>query len=411
MLVTALILNPSGPSLSLPKSMSLRQAGTSLGLRMAIDPQEVEKFMDKAENGKVKPKKRTPLATAMNKRSKALAIGMECCTGVEGLRDGQCCAIWIDLQPEGRDLECLEAFGKEQQTAAGEFPGPVCVIRGGVSSLKEIAEAKAAGAGAVAFAAGDLSEEEAGKLSRYAQVLDMEAVAIVSQEDDAKIAAACNCEVVIAEAYDAESAQQILKSLPESQVRIARVNYRRETEEDCFELTKQLHSSGYTGVIVSGVCNGVPEDLEQALYVIGQMTSKRSSQVNLRLLGADRLPGAPVSREPSPAPSSPAPAGVSTSAPKKTGGKTKVGMDTFGLDEFMFVNLLLLEFISSDGDGKDGYDDDYDDEDERKGMLKWTEQGGGEEETVTGERQDESEVQEEKEQEEKETAVSTVQPE
>uniref|UniRef100_A0A7S4KDY1 Uncharacterized protein n=1 Tax=Guillardia theta TaxID=55529 RepID=A0A7S4KDY1_GUITH len=344
-----------GPSLSLPKSMSLRQAGTSLGLRMAIDPQEVEKFMDKAENGKVKPKKRTPLATAMNKRSKALAIGMECCTDTpvkssdpqdpfqitgkagisQGLRDGQCCAIWIDLQPEGRDLECLEAFGKEQQTAAGEFPGPVCVIRGGVSSLKEIAEAKAAGAGAVAFAAGDLSEEEAGKLSRYAQVLDMEAVAIVSQEDDAKIAAACNCEVVIAEAYDAESAQQILKSLPESQVRIARVNYRRETEEDCFELTKQLHSSGYTGVIVSGVCNGVPEDLEQALYVIGQMTSKRSSQVNLRLLGADRLPGAPVSREPSPAPSSPAPAGVSTSAPKKTGGKTKVGMDTFGLDEFM----------------------------------------------------------------------------
>ena len=67
--------------------------------------------------------------------------------------------------------------------------------------------------------------------------------------------------------------------------------------------------------------------------VLADLSSKRSTTVQLRFNSNQRSPSAAAA----PAPAAPPAAAVpgAAAAGKRGGGKTRVGMDTFGLDEFL----------------------------------------------------------------------------
>lgn len=349
-----------------PASISSRSAV----ITMAVDPAKVEKFVSKGEKavdaGKAK-RVAGKLQKAMNKPSGAVSVAVECsaalplkaddlkaCYQIAGengisqnLRAGNAGALWIERSEDGSDIDAIQAFVKEQNSAKGDFPGPVIVVRGGVSSVEEAAEAAAAGAGAIGIDMASVGAE-AEDLVLAAKGMELECVAVARSSEEAAAGVEADAGLVLAIAEAEADFSAIRKGLPDKMAHIARVEVALgagdESLDDAVKLGRELHSSGYTAVLLAGLCTDETNSLELPFQAIKEITSKRSSKVQVKTIGvrdaqAGGAVGLAAATSGEAAPSEAAPAKVKKVRPanlkkKAAAKKTPVGQDTWGLDEY-----------------------------------------------------------------------------
>jgi len=378
MALTQLVLPCAGFHLgSAPPSLGGRRPaltathGRRMQLRtsMALDQDKVGTFLAKGEDAKTsEPKKMRmpPLSKAMNKPSKAIAVALELSTKMpltssdpkeeyqlggekgfsQAIRAALTCGIWVRKQEGGADLETLEAVCQEQESAKGDFPGPVCVVRDGVKNLQEAAEAAAAGCKAISFDIPGVPPSEAQELVWAARGMGLESVATVSS-DLIEMAVETGANMVMVEVdedTDVKEMQELRKQVPKGVPGLVKVRC-GAYDHDKIILARELKDAGWLGVVFCGALDGSPQDLDVVPFVMEEATSKKSNTVNLNFTGTNReamAKGTMKSGGPSEAemaemggvpPTAPTPAPRARPAPRP--GGTPVGQDMIGLDEWM----------------------------------------------------------------------------
>lgn len=185
-----------------------------------LDEAAVAKNMEAIAAGKSPAKAATKLFKALKKSSGAIAAGCEFKRTSDDtgplstsdavdfrqfgmkVRRSKASVLLVDCSTAAGKTDCEEAV-KEQQTAKGGFPGPVPVVRSGsISSVDEIAEAKALGVEGVLLC---MSESAAEDMIAACGVLGMEAIVKVTSPDELDKAVAAGAKLVACDAALRES--------------------------------------------------------------------------------------------------------------------------------------------------------------------------------------------------------------
>jgi len=180
-----------------------------------LDEAAVAKNMEAIAVGKSPAKAATKLFKALKKSSGAIAAGCEFKRTSDDtgplstsdavdfrqfgmkVRRSKASVLLVDCSTAAGKTDCEEAV-KEQQTAKGGFPGPVPVVRSGsISSVDEIAEAKALGVEGVLLC---MSESAAEDMIAACGVLGMEAIVKVTSPDELDKAVAAGAKLVACDA-------------------------------------------------------------------------------------------------------------------------------------------------------------------------------------------------------------------
>jgi len=352
----------SGPFLHVGVSSGSRTSS----ITMQLDASKVEKFVAQGEKAvsSGRAKKVKTLHKVLKKPSGAVSVGIECSTDLplkaddlkadfqifgengisQKLRGSNAGAIWIEKKEDGSDLKVAQAFAKEQHSAKGDFPGPVAVIRGGVTTMEQAAEAAAAGCKAIGIRLQELgSADDAQELMLAAKGMEMESVAVVSSVDDVSSAVDADAEnVMVLPLASDDEYSQILESLPSAVAAVVQLDFSEEVDA-AVKKARDLHAGGYSAVLVSGLCTDETNSLELPCSVVKEITSKRSSKVEIKTVGVRdaEVAGAAGLAAATGGGGESAPA--ATTKPKKVRpsfkkkaktSKTPVGMDNWGLDEF-----------------------------------------------------------------------------
>lgn len=209
------------------------------------------------------------LKLALQKPSKMLTVGVEysgealspngLATLSMQLRKIKASAIWTT------NVQAIEEFAKEQQSARGNFPGPIPIIYTGV----EVEAAIAAGATAVALNLGEWSVEPgtADVVYKVSSLQDVESVLAATDN---------TAQAFLFQGVSAEDLPPIISTLAPGTLCIASVDAMLPDGAEV-EQAKALKKSGIHSVVVQQACIGDIEDLKYTQFVVGGMTSKASS--------------------------------------------------------------------------------------------------------------------------------------
>jgi hypothetical protein len=211
------------------------------------------------------------LKLALQKPSKMLTVGVEYAgealspnglsTLSMQLRKNKASAIWT------ANVQAIQEFAKEQQSARGNFPGPIPIIYTG--GVEEMEAAIAAGATAVTLSVGESSVEtgQADVVYKISSLQDVESV----------LAATDNmAQAFLFQGVSAEDLPPIISTLAPGTLCIASVDAMLPSGAEV-EQAKTLKSAGIHSVLVQQACVGDAEDLEYTQFLVGGMTSKASS--------------------------------------------------------------------------------------------------------------------------------------
>ncbi|EKX47482.1 hypothetical protein GUITHDRAFT_137633 [Guillardia theta CCMP2712] len=218
---------------------------------MAINEEEVEKFLRVVEEGK-EAKASTKLFKALKKASGAVSVAIEfsrhpnaddgALHGVEfrqfslKMRREKAGAIFVNADSKSGLQDC-EKFVEEQLSAKGSFPGPLPVVRTGeVTSSRQVAEAKAAGVEGVLVPMSSASLEE---VKKACSALGIEVLTLVRSKEECESAVASGSKIICVEAATVEEATAIRELIPKDCAAVACLNSRMSgAPEDVFSALK-----------------------------------------------------------------------------------------------------------------------------------------------------------------------------
>lgn len=180
------------------------------------------------------------------------------------------------------DLPTIKQFSTEQETAKGNFPGPIPIVYHGdlSSSLTDVSEA---GAAAVVI---DTGSPEALSFAESASSTGVETIWKVSSVEQAqKVLESTNdsadvfmLDIPLDEADGATLIPQIIEILPKSSMSIAVLQDPMQEDGAEIETGKGFKSMGCASVFVKKACVGDKEDIDYASFVVSGLTSKASKE-------------------------------------------------------------------------------------------------------------------------------------
>jgi len=215
------------------------------------------------------------IQTALKKPSKTVAVGLEYVpktSQTKGdietlsmqLRKAKASALWTS------DLGALALLADEQQSAAGNFPGPCPVIFNGAK--EDLEQAVTAGASAVVL--------DADSMEKAANTGSAEIIWEVATKEEVSAIVEAGYESAFLVAATDEKMNSVIEAIPESAAIIAVLDAMQDENEE-LEQAKELKALGCTSVLVKKACVGDGEDIEYAVFVVDGMTKKKSSQFNM----------------------------------------------------------------------------------------------------------------------------------
>ena len=238
----------------------------------------------------------TPIGTApmlkslLKKPSKVLTVGVEYYPQPsDDLPEGSLDVLSMKLREQAKvsfiscsDLNTIRLLSKEQETAKGNFPGPIPIICDSESSmiLEDLSEA---GASAIVIDAGS---KDALSIAESASSNDLEIVWRVSTAEEAnEVLKSTNQQADIfmldVRADDDDGMAmipQIIDVLPKSSMAIGTLHDPMQEDGAEIETGKKLKSLGCASVYVKRACIGDKEDIDYSSFVVGGLTSKASKE-------------------------------------------------------------------------------------------------------------------------------------
>ena len=175
------------------------------------------------------------------------------------------------------NLSTLKLLSKEQETAKGNFPGPVPIVCDGEFSVNDLSEA---GAAAVVIDAGSA---EALFLAESASSVGLETIWKVSTVEEAKqVLESTNelADVFLLNIQEDSTAAilEIIEALPKSSMSIATLYDPMQQDGAEIEKGKEFKSMGCASVFVKQACVGDKEDIDYASFLVSGLTSKASKE-------------------------------------------------------------------------------------------------------------------------------------
>jgi hypothetical protein len=223
------------------------------------------------------------LKLALQKPSKMLTVGVEysgdalSSNGLSllsmQLRKSKASAIWTS------NVQAIQEFSKEQESARGNFPGPLPIIYTGVIEMEA---AIAAGVTAVTLSIGQ-SLDSAGSSSTSSSITtSVDVVYKVSslQDVESVLAATDNTAgAFLFQGVSVEDLPQIISTLAPGTLCIVSVDAMLPNGAEVQQVKALLKNKvGIHSVLVQHACVGDAEDLEYTRFVVSGMTSKASSE-------------------------------------------------------------------------------------------------------------------------------------
>ncbi len=167
------------------------------------------------------------------------------------------------------DLDTIKLLGEEQESARGNFPGPVPIVCQGVESMETAA---AAGASAVIVDAG---AENSLALAESAFSAGLETIWKVSSAEQAThILDSIEADVFLLD----ETTPEILRVLPKSSMAIGTLHEPMQEDGAEIETGKEFKAMGCASVLVKEACVGDKEDVGYASFLVSGLTSKASKE-------------------------------------------------------------------------------------------------------------------------------------
>ena len=252
-LLCAMFLVSGTESFAVVPQSSFRPYGATLQMSASAEPS--------AEAAQLK--------LALQKSSKMLTVGVEYASEALSpngmailsmqLRQNKASAIWT------ANVQAIQEFAKEQQSARGNFPGPMPIIYTGI----EVEAAIAAGATAVTLSVGELSVETglADVVYTVSSLQDVESILVATDN---------TAQAFLFQGISAEDLPPIISTLAPGTLCIASVDAMLPSGAEV-EQAKALKDSGIHSVLVRQACVGDAEDVEYTQFLVGGMTSKASS--------------------------------------------------------------------------------------------------------------------------------------
>lgn len=180
------------------------------------------------------------------------------------------------------DLSTIKLLSVEQETAKGNFPGPVPIIFNGEwsTSLENLSEA---GASAIVVDAGTT---EAISVAELSASTGLETIWKVSSVEEAKLVLESTNEladiflldVQVDDSISATTIPQIIEVLPKSSMSIAILHEPMQEDGAEIEMGKEFKSMGCASVLVENACVGDKEDIDYSSFVVSGLTSKASKE-------------------------------------------------------------------------------------------------------------------------------------
>lgn len=227
------------------------------------------------------------LKSLLKKPSKVLTVGVEYSPQQESESDdeGSLEVLSMKLRQQSKvsfivcnDISAIQQFSKEQESAKGNFPGPIPIIcDSGESSVQEFSEA---GASAIVV---DTGSTEALSLAESASSAGLETIWKVSTAEEAKQVLESTNELADAFLLDVqedfnEAIPQIMEVLPKSSMAIATIYDPMQEDGAEIETGKEFKSMGCASVFVKKAIVGDKEDIEYSSFLVGGLTSKASKE-------------------------------------------------------------------------------------------------------------------------------------
>ena len=185
------------------------------------------------------------------------------------------------------DLPTIKLLSAEQETAKGNFPGPVPIVYDGelspssTSSLEVVSEA---GASAIVIDAGT---HDALMLAESASSTGLETIWKVTTVEEAKqvlestneLADVFLLDIRVDDNDDAMTKiSGIIEALPKTCMSIATLHDPMQEDGAEIETGKELKSMGCASVFVKKACVGDQEDIDYSSFVVSGLTSKASKE-------------------------------------------------------------------------------------------------------------------------------------
>jgi len=286
-----------------------------------LDTAAVAKSMEAIAAGKRPAKAATKIFKALKKSSGAVAVGCEFKRTTDDteplsiadsvdfrnfgmkVRRSKASVLLVDCSTAAGKADCEEAV-KEQQTAKGGFPGPMPVVRSGsMSSVDDIAEAKALGVEGVLLS---MSEDAAEDMIAACGVLGMEAIAKVSSPEELDKAVAAGAKLVACDAA-------LRASVPKDVGAVALLDSRVEEPESIFAKSddednaptpqvviamSQLKDTKFNAIIAMDALRKANVTLDRTFcsWLLEQISSKQSGMFSKLTRTTSLGQGSPLSR-------------------------------------------------------------------------------------------------------------------
>ncbi len=171
-----------------------------------------------------------------------------------------------------QDLSAIKLLSEEQESARGNFPGPVPIVCQNVQNVQEISEA---GASAIIL---DVGASDAMQKAESASSCGLETIWKVSSVDQAKqvLESFEDADVFLLDAT--ESMAEILAIIPKSSMSIGTLHEPMQEDGAEIETGKEYKSMGCASILVKKACIGDKEDIDYASFLVSGLTSKASSE-------------------------------------------------------------------------------------------------------------------------------------
>ena len=171
-----------------------------------------------------------------------------------------------------QDLSAIKILSQEQESAKGNFPGPVPIVCQNVQNVEEISES---GASAIIL---DVGASDAMQKAESASSYGLETIWKVSSVDQAKqvLESFEDADVFLLDAT--ESIAEILAIIPKSSMSIGTLHEPMQEDGAEIETGKEYKSMGCASILVKKACVGGKEDIDYASFLVSGLTSKASSE-------------------------------------------------------------------------------------------------------------------------------------
>lgn len=229
------------------------------------------------------------LKSLLKKPSKVLTVGVEYLPPAV-LGDDNLDVFSMKLRQQAKvsfvvcaDLASIRMLANEQETAKGNFPGPLPLVYDCSDNQAGVDVEAVSKVGATAIVVDASDEDGAKALAKSSSSSDgsIETIWKVSGPEIAKSVLEWTeetADVFWLDTIETETAEKIVEVLPKSSTVIGIVDEPMQADGAEIQQGKNFKTLGCASVLVKMACVGDKEDIDYASFVVGGLTSKASSE-------------------------------------------------------------------------------------------------------------------------------------